>query len=418
MKIAIVGAGISGLTAAYLLNRAHDIVLFERGERAGGHAHTIEAVMPDGPPLPLDTGFLVFNEHTYPGFVRLLGQLGVRHQPSDMSISVRCAACRMEYSSRGLAGMLAQRSNALRPARAMLALDILRFYRDVRRELREPAHQGQTLGAFLRARRYGGEFVRHFIIPLAAAVWSTPTRDIEQFPAVYFLRFLHNHGIIGLQPAYEWRTVAGGSRRYVDAMLRTFPCRTRLSTPVRKVLRDAEGVRLLLADGSCPRFDRVVLACHADEALRLLADPDDGERRALAAFAYTSNHAVLHTDPALLPAKDAVRSSWNYATPDCRRPEASLGMTFSLNRLQAIDSPTQYQLSLNSNGHVRPDTIIAEMTYEHPRYSFAALEGQQALLRMSGERHTFFAGAHLGYGFHEDGLQSGVRVAGAFGIAL
>jgi predicted NAD/FAD-binding protein len=415
MKIAVIGAGISGLTAAYLLNREHEVHVFEQADYAGGHANTVTIDAGDRE-VGLDTGFIVYNEHTYPGFTKLLRELGVRTKVGDMSLSVRCSACRMEYSSRGIAGFLSQRRNALRPARAMLVLDMLRFFRDTRRAVASGAYDGATIDEFVSERRYGGEFVRHFLTPLAAAVWSTPAGEMGAFPAGYLLRFLLNHGIIGLQPAFVWRTVEGGSKRYVEAMTEGFADRVRTSAPVRSVTREAEGVEIT-TDTSSERFERVVLATHADTALALLSDASEAERRALGGFRYTTNHAVLHTDAQMLPSNEAARASWNYSTRDCRSPGGSLGMTYHLNRLQALREPVDYCVSLNSGG-VAAEAVIAEMTYEHPQYTFATLAAQRALEGLQGERRTYFAGAHLGYGFHEDGLQSGARVARAFGIEL
>jgi predicted NAD/FAD-binding protein len=416
MRIAIIGAGISGLTAAYLLNREHEVTVYEAADYAGGHANTATIDAGDRE-LGLDTGFLVYNEHTYPGFTKLLQTLGVRTKAGDMSLGVRCRACNIEYSSRGLAGFLAQRTNALRPARAMLAVDMLRFFRDTRVAVSSNRREGATLEEFVKARRYGGEFVRHFLLPLASAVWSSPQDTVRSFPASYFLRFLLNHGIIGLQPAYEWRTVAGGSKRYVAAMTEQFDDRVRTSTPVRAVRRQPGAIEIILASGETALHDRAVVATHADEALRLLADASAEERSALSGFAYTSNRAVLHTDATLLPTRAAAQASWNYATNDCRTERGSLGMTYHLNRLQAIDERHDYCVSLNADG-IRPETVIKEMTYEHPQYTFGTLAAQQAMERLQGGRGTFFAGAHLGYGFHEDGLQSGARVASRFGIEL
>lgn len=415
MRIAVIGAGVSGLTAAYLLGRAHHVELFERNGYAGGHAHSVIVPGRRGP-VALDTGFLVYNERTYPGFTRLLRELGVATQASDMSLGVRCDACGIEYSSRGLRGMLAQGWRGMRPGSITLGYDILRFYRDARRTLRDGVAGDETLAQFLRRRRYGGAFVRHFIMPLAAAVWSTPTAEVDDFPARYFLRFLLNHGIIGLQPAFVWRTVRGGSRVYVDALLREARCRVMLDAPVRAVRRCRGGVEVVTDAGDARSFDRVVLACHADEALAMLGeDADDGERAALAGFEYTSHPVTLHTDERLLPRRAAARASWNYWTADCRHP-AALGMTFHLNRLQALDEPQEYCVSLNAAGCVRPERVIAGMTYAHPRYTFWTLAAQRAVEALQGARNTYYAGAHLGYGFHEDGLQSAVRVAGALGV--
>jgi predicted NAD/FAD-binding protein len=416
MRIAIVGAGISGLTAAYLVNREHEVDLYEQADYAGGHANTISIDAGDRE-VALDTGFIVYNENTYPGFTKLLRTLGVRTKPGDMSLSVRCDACNIEYSSRGLRGFLAQRSNMVRPARAALAFDIFRFYRDTRRSIDASAPDRVALDEYVREKRYSGEFVRHFLIPLAAAVWSTPQDKVGDFPAQYFLRFLHNHGIIGLQPAFVWRTVEGGSKRYVEAMTEPFADRVRLHAPVRQVTREAGGARLVLDGGREERYDRVVLATHADQALNMLGDASVEERTALSVFRYTANTANLHTDRQMLPEIPSARASWNYRTADCRAPGQALGMTYHLNRLQALDEPVDYCVTLNARP-ARPDTIIAEMTYEHPSYTFDTLDGQRAIEALQGQRGTYFAGAHLGYGFHEDGLQSGVRVARRFGIEL
>ncbi|MEX2245085.1 MAG: FAD-dependent oxidoreductase [Dehalococcoidia bacterium] len=412
MRIAVVGAGISGLTAAYLLSRAHEVELFERNDYAGGHANTV-AVREDGVEVGLDAGFVVYNEHTYPGFTKLLRELDVATQPGEMSLSVRCAACRLEYSSRGLRGMLARRRDLARPSRWMLGLDILRFYRDTRHAVESSEYERATLAEFLRARRYSGEFVRHFIVPVASAVWSTPSAEIDSFPVRHFLRFLLNHGIIGLQPAHVWRTVRGGSREYVRRMTEALPA-VRLSAPVRRVWREADGARLAIDGAGCRTFDRVVLACHADEALALLADASEEERQALGGFSYSSHRVALHTDASLLPEREAARAAWNYATRDCRRDGRSLMMTYHLNRLQALRTPTDYCVSLNAE-RVRPETVIREMTYEHPRYTFETLAAQRAVLALDGARHTHFAGAYLGYGFHEDGYASGARVAASIG---
>jgi predicted NAD/FAD-binding protein len=397
------------------LHRSYQVELFEREDYAGGHANTL-AIDAGGRELGLDTGFMVFNDHTYPGFSRLLRELGVATQPGDMSISVRCRACQLEYSSRGLNGMLAQRSNAFRPARWRLGWDILRFYRDTRRVLRDGSCEQATLAVFLQEKGYGAEFARHFLLPLASAVWSMPPGTVGDMPATYFLRFLQNHGIIGLQPAFVWRTVRGGSREYVRRLTESFGCRLQLSTPVRAVRRDDCGVQLRLAGGCEQVFDKVVMACHADQALRLLADPSREEEAALDGFSYTVNRAVLHTDASMLPQRPAARASWNYATDDCRRAGGTLGMTYHLNRLQALDEPTDYCVSLNAD--VAPAAVIRTMTYEHPAYTFSTLAAQQALARLNGQRHTYYAGAHLGYGFHEDGFQSGVRVAKQLGVPV
>lgn len=415
MRVAVVGAGVSGLVSAYLLSKAHDVTLFERNNYFGGHSNTVSLQGRAGE-VHLDTGFLVYNEPAYPLFSRLLAELGVASQASDMSFSVSCKACDLQYSSRGPVGFFAHPRGMLRPRNALLARDILRFYRDAPASMDSSEIAGLTFLQYLDLRRYSGEFRRHFIIPLAACVWSMPPDEVDGFPAAYMLRFLYNHGLVGGGSGrWRWRTIAGGSRSYVRALTDRLTRKAKLA-PVQRISRDGSGVELQLEGGITERFDATVLACHADEALALLSDPDSAEQAALEQFGYTSNRIVLHTDSTLLPKREAARASWNYLTQDCRVPGGDLALTYHLNRLQGISDGNDYCVSVNPELPIAADTIISQFQYTHPRYTFKTLEGQQQVERLNGSRRTYFAGAHLGNGFHEDGVASAYRVAALMGV--
>ncbi len=413
MRIAVIGAGVSGLVSAYLLSRTHDVMLYERNDYFGGHSHTVTHETAAGP-VHLDTGFIVYNEPAYPRFSRLLSELGVATQDSDMSFSVSCQACNLAYSSRGIAGMLAEPLGMLRPRNLRLGLDVARFYRDAPRSMNDDAVASMTLSQYLASRGFSDEFRRHFIVPLAAAVWSMPPSEVDGFPARYMLRFLYNHGLVGGDKSrWRWRTVTGGSRAYVEAIVAHLGARAR-QEPVAGVTRGAEGVTVRTTAGE-EAYDAAIMACHADEALVILNDADSEEQSALTMFGYTQNHVVLHTDESLLPRREAARASWNYMTHDCRG-EAGLSLTYHLNRLQAIDSPVQYCVSVNPTTTIPGTAVIQEMTYTHPRYGFQTLEGQERVQTLQGHRNTYFAGAHLGYGFHEDGVESAYQVAAMLGV--
>jgi predicted NAD/FAD-binding protein len=431
LQIAVIGSGISGLTAAHYLSRAHSVDLFDGNEYAGGHTRSI-CFEDEGEARMLDIGFMVYNEASYPGFTSFLKELGVPTQASDMSFSVSCASCKVEYSSRGIPGWLASRSsaeqstvlrlafdilrsNAVRPSMLRLGFDILRFCRDAPLSMSDPALAADTVEDYLRRRRYSDGFRRHFIVPLLAAVWSTPPALARDFPAQYFLRFIHNHGLVG-KGTFRWRTVRGGSARYVEKLLPRSHVELRLGTPIRAIRRCACGVELKLGNAETRTYDKVVLACHADEALGLLKDASAEEAKALGCFPYARNRIVLHSDERFLPQNHSSWASWNYLTHDCRDSEAPLSLTYHLNRLQAIDSTTQFCVSVNPNMEVDKTRVIHETEFSHPNYTFRTLEGQRLLSRLNGERHTFFAGAYMGYGFHEDGYASGRAVAAMIGM--
>jgi predicted NAD/FAD-binding protein len=402
MRIAVIGSGISGLGAAHVLARAHEVEVFERDGRAGGHANTVSH---DG--LALDTGFLVHNERNYPLLGRLLGELGVGTHESDMSFSIACRGCGLEYSGRR---PFARAGNAARPGFLALLWEIARWLRTARASLEQRDYESHSLAEYLDERRYSPAFRRHFLVPLTSALWSTAPGRALEFPAAYAIRFFDNHGMLGFG-RFRWRTVSGGSRAYVDAIARRLGDDLHLGLGVRSIRRTADAVEVRTADDELRRFDRVVVATHADQALGLLADPSDAERRVLGGFDYARNDAVLHTDASFLPRAARARAAWNYRLADDGRPT----VTYHLNRLQRLDAARDYCVTLNEE--VAEEHVIARFAYDHPQYTLSTLAAQHELQRLSGERNTWYAGAHFGNGFHEDGLASGVRAAAGLGVA-
>lgn len=416
LRVAVVGAGISGLSAAYLLSRRHQVELFERDPRLGGHAHT-HTVEHEGREWQLDTGFLVYNHRTYPRFVRLLAELGVAGHPSDMSFSVRCRRCRLEYSTRGLNGLFTQRRRAMDRSYIRMLGEIPRFNRRARALLEDLAAPDRSLAKFLEEGRFPEDFARHFILPLVGAVWSSSAADARGFSARSLLRFMDNHGWLTVAPP-RWWSVGGGSRRYVEAIARRLGPAVHAGCGVVALRRDSAGVQLLTDRREWRRFDKVVLATHADQALRVLSDPSPEEVRLLGAFRYSRNRTLLHTDARALPDSRRAWASWNMETEDCHREGAPVSITYHLNRLQALPGPTEFCVSLNPVREPAPGKLLAEMDYAHPILDAHATGAQEELRRLSGERHTFFAGAHLRYGFHEDGLLSGMKAAEALGCGF
>lgn len=416
MRIAVVGAGIAGLGCAYALRRAlrgrARITVYEAEKRLGGHANTVDVAL-DGTTHPVDTGFLVFNERTYPKLIQLFRDLRVPTAASDMSFSVSLPLARgrrLEWAGSNLDTVFAQRRNLLSPAFLSMLRDILRFNRQATRvaEGREHA-EGFTLGEFLDRHGYSGAFRHWYLLPMAGAIWSCPTATMLDYPFATFVRFCHNHGLLQIENRPRWYTVAGGSRRYVDAVAATL-ADLRLGEPVHRVGRDALSA-VVEARSASERYDHVVLACHSDQSLRLLADADDAERALLADVRYQPNRAVLHTDARLMPVSRKVWSSWNYLSDGGHAPAVSV--TYLLNRLQPLPFRTPLLVSLNPIVEPAQDRLIAEFDYAHPIFDGRAVAAQRRLDAVQGRRRVWFAGAWTGYGFHEDGLKSGLAVAEA-----
>lgn len=401
MRIAVIGSGVAGLGAAYVLSRAHDVEVFERDGRAGGHANT---VLRDG--YALDTGFLVHNTRNYPLLCRLFDELGVPTQESEMSFSVSCRGCGLEYSGRR---PFAQRRNAVSPSFQALLWEIARWLRTARRSLEEADYEQRSLGSYLDDRGYTTGFRQHFLVPLTSALWSTAPGRALEFPAATAIRFFDNHGMLSIGRR-RWRTVSGGSRTYVNALAERLGAGLRLGLGVRSLRRGLDGVELRVEDGTLRRFDAVVVATHADQALALFEDPTAAERRVLGGFEYTVNDTVLHTDSSFLPRTHAARASWNYRSGDNAAPT----LTYYLNRLQRLESDRDFCVTLNQD--VDDEHVLARFSYAHPLFTVATLRAQAQLPQLSGGR-TFYAGAHFGNGFHEDGLASGVAAAAALGVA-
>ncbi|HSA82858.1 MAG TPA: FAD-dependent oxidoreductase [Geminicoccaceae bacterium] len=415
MRIAIVGTGISGLAAAWLLDQRHDITVYEEAPRLGGHASTF-AVSWQGRSLPVDTGFQVYNERNYPNLTQLFARLGVPTQPSDMSFAVSVDDGRLEYAGSSLRTLFAQKRNLLRPGFHRMWSDILRFNAEATAFLRNGDWGDLTLGDFLAEKRYGAAFCRHYLLPMGAAIWSATIDGICAFPARTFVQFFANHGLLAMTDRPQWRTVTGGSGVYVEKLSKTFAPQVLLGCAVRAVRRHGLGLEVIDCRGGRRQFDQVVLACHADQALAMLETPTSAERAILGAFRYQANRAVLHRDPALMPRRRAVWSSWNYLARGAGQSAGGVSVTYWLNRLQNIEPRCLLLESLNPLREPAPGTILAEFHYEHPQYDARAVTAQARLREIQGQGGLWFAGAHWGYGFHEDGLRSGLQVAAALGV--
>ena len=405
MKIAIVGSGISGLVAAHRLHQAHEITLFEADRHIGGHTHTHSIDLGERR-YNVDTGFIVFNDRTYPRFSALLRELGVASQPSSMSFSVRDEATGLEYSGSTLNTLFAQRRNLLRPSFHGMVRDILRFNREAPALLAGPGGE-LPLGDFLDRGRYGRGFRAHYLLPMGAAIWSTSPAKMLAFPARFFVRFLHNHGLLTIHDRPLWRTVSGGSARYVQRLTAPFRDRIRLETPVEWVRRQPGGVIVKAHGHEAAHFDALFMACHSDQALALLADADRAEREVLGSIPYQRNEAVLHTDARLLPRRRLARAAWNYhAAPQHRGP---VTLTYDMNVLQRLAAPVPLLVTLNHSQAIDPARVLRRMTYHHPLFTPSSVDAQARQRELNGARATYFCGAWWGNGFHEDGVVSAER---------
>lgn len=407
MRIAIIGAGISGLTAAYRLHREHQVTVFEANDYAGGHTSTVD-VMVDGERFAIDTGFIVFNLKTYPKFVELLEELQVASRPTTMGFSVRDDRSNLEYCGGSLNGLFAQRRNLLRPSFYRLIADILRFHRDPS-ELLHHLDDQVTVGEFVKSNRYSVEFIEQFLLPMGSAIWSCPREAFGEFPMRFIIEFYHNHGLLSLADRPIWRVIAGGSRTYVKAMTAGFHDRIRLNTSVHLVHRRPEGVQVVLRSGESQRFDHVIFACHSDQALRILdTDATTAEREILASFPYQKNTAVLHTDERVLPKRRTAWASWNYRITLERSESATV--TYWMNQLQGFQSRHQFCVTLNDEPAIDPAKILRCFEYHHPRFTVARAAAIARHHELQNANHSSFCGAYWGNGFHEDGVKSALAV--------
>ncbi|PKH39990.1 FAD-dependent oxidoreductase [Pseudomonas sp. 43NM1] len=415
MNIAIIGSGISGLTSAYLLNRRHDITVFEASDWVGGHTHTVDVTV-DGQTHAVDTGFIVFNDWTYPNFIRLLGQLGVRFKPTEMSFSVNDPDSGLEYNGNNLNSLFAQRSNLLSPGFWKMLRDILRFNKEALRDLEQQRIAADTtLNDYLQANGYSERFILHYIVPMGAAIWSMSMADMLGFPLQLFVRFFKNHGLLSVNDRPQWCVIEGGSSAYIAPLTASFKERIRLNCPVTRVERDLDGVVIHSAAGS-ERFDKVIFACHSDQALKLLAEPSSAEQSILGALPYADNEVVLHTDIGLLPKRKLAWASWNYRLNGAGTTHAAV--TYDMNILQGLQSDTTFCVSLNQSAGIDPSKVLAKFTYAHPQYSLKAVAAQQRWEELDGAQHTYYCGAYWANGFHEDGVVSALRVARSLGEVL
>jgi predicted NAD/FAD-binding protein len=415
MKIAIIGSGIAGLTSAYLLNRRHEITVFEASDWIGGHTHTVDVEV-NGQRYAVDTGFIVFNDWTYPNFIRLLSQLGVGFKDTEMSFSVSDPLTGVEYNGHSLNTLFAQRRNLFSPKFIGMVRDILRFNREALLDLNnQRIAADMTLGDYLKANAYSERFIQHYIVPMGAAIWSMSLADMLGFPLQFFVRFFKNHGLLSVSDRPQWCVIEGGSSSYIAPLTESFREKIRLNCPVTRVERDADGV-IVHSNAGIERFDKVVFACHSDQALGLLAQPSETEQSILGALPYADNDVVLHTDTRLLPKRPMAWASWNYRLGGPVDQPAAV--TYDMNILQGIQSDSTFCVSLNQTAAIDPNKTLARFTYAHPQYSLDGMAAQARWQELLGANHSYFCGAYWASGFHEDGVVSALRVAREFGESL
>jgi predicted NAD/FAD-binding protein len=414
-RIGVIGSGVAGLTAAYLLQRKYEVLLFEADDRLGGHAHTHDVPSAHGGTIGVDSGFIVHNERTYPTLLKLFAELGVATRATEMSMSVRCDGCGLQYAgAKGLSGLFAQRGNLVRGRYLRMLTEVKRFHRHAKRLLAAKDAGDVTLGAFLAIGGYTRYFVDHFMLPLVSTVWSADRTDTLKYPARYLFEFLRNHGMLSVRDTPAWRTVEGGSREYVERAAKQLTA-VHLSTPVRSVLRTSRGAEIRDDADTPHRVDKVVVATHADQALALLAGPTAAEREVLGAFRYSANEAWLHTDTSVLPSLADAHAGWNYRAPACGAPTGAVQVSYDMNRLMRLEEPTGYVVTLNPGAGPGPDRLVAKMRYEHPVYTPESLAAQRRLPELN-DGVLAYAGAYHGWGFHEDGCASGARAAESLGV--
>lgn len=415
-RIAVIGAGVSGLTAAWLLADKHDVHLFEAGDYAGGHTNT-EQVEAGGRTWPVNTGFIVFNDWTYPNFIKLMDRLGVASEVSNMSFSVDCHASGLQYNGTSLNTLFAQRRNLFNLNFLKMIREILRFNKETRADLAAGTiPDGETLGEYLNRNGYSRYFRNYYIVPMGAAIWSAPEIVLEQFPIRFFLQFFNNHGMLSVDDRPTWRVISGGSATYVNRMMDRLGERTHLNSPVTSVKRDAYGVTLV-TNGQEHRFDQVIFGCHSDQALAMLEDATDDERSILGAIAYQKNDVVLHTDASVLPSNRLAWAAWNYMIPEHSTQPVSV--TYNMNVLQNFDdAPETFCVTLNRSRDINPEKVIKRFEYDHPVFTLDAVAAQERYHDIGNRNRTHFCGAYWFNGFHEDGVRSALRVTRAFGVEL
>jgi hypothetical protein len=413
-NIAVVGSGISGLSSAWLLSQRHDVTLFEAEDRLGGHSNTVNLEL-DGRTIPVDTGFIVLNDRTYPNLLGMFRHLDVAIEPSDMGFAVSIERGRLEYSG-STRGILAQPGNLLSPRYWSMLNDLVRFFRSARTLLAMPDDHQPTLGAWLEEQRYGDGFIHDHLLPMGAAIWSCPVGTMMGFPARSFIQFFANHGLLDFGTRPIWRTVSGGSQRYVARIAQDLEGRIRLSSPITGVVRGASGVTLTINGGETETFDEVVLACHGDQTRAMLTDANAEEREILGSFGYQDNDAILHSDPALMPKRKAVWSAWNYLAEGEQGPNRKVAVTYWMNKLQNIAPKTPLFVSLNPLQAPREDLVHARFSYAHPVFDTAAMSAQRRIPSIQGRGGVWYCGSYCGWGFHEDGLRAGISVARALGV--
>jgi len=412
----VVGAGIAGLTAAYLLQREADVTLYEADSRLGGHAHTHELIDAAERPVSVDTGFIVHNPTSYPYLLRLFAELEVATQDADMSMSICCRGCGLQFAGgMGFSGILPAAGNAVNPRYLRLLAELPRFHRRARALLADESVAELTMGEFLRQGRFSPYFQHHLVTPLISAVWSCAPRLARDYPARYLLEFLANHGMLTINGSHQWRTVVGGSQRYVERAVKHLSA-VHTATPVRSVTRHADGITIRDDGDESRSFDAAVLATHPNQALAMLEDPTELQSRTLGAIGYSVNPTVLHTDTTVLPPNRRVRACWNYAMPSCAADASAVRVSYDMSRLQRLPSDTSYLVTLNDEGTVDPGSVLRRMDYEHPIYTPESVAAQRDL-PLLGDAMLAFAGAYHGWGFHEDGCRSGVEAARRLGVA-
>jgi len=416
LEIAVIGTGIAGMSAAWLLSKANHVTVYERDNRLGGHSNTVE-VQDQAGSTPVDTGFIVYNELNYPNLTALFSHLDVPTKPSEMSFAASLDGGAFEYGGSDIPSLIAQKRNLLRPKFWRMLLDLKRFYQTGPELLLQSNAESISLGDFLEEGRYSDAFINNHLLPMGSAIWSTAADEMRDHPALTFVRFCMSHGLMQVSDRPQWRTVEGGSREYVSRLTASYAKSVQLNCGARKVHRLNDGGQILIEDdrGKMSRFDHVVIAAHADQAFSMLDDPSDQERALLGAFRYTQNTAVLHADLGLMPKRKAAWSSWNYLSPEGDDKRQSVSVTYWMNRLQGLDERTPYFVTLNAYREIEEQYIKKIISYEHPFYDRAAIKAQQQLWKLQGVRNTWYCGSYFGYGFHEDALQSGLAAAEALG---